>query len=219
MIFSLCIVLVACGSNQKHTSSDSELGLKETKSPVSTGTSITERTINVSSSSTEAKKGENFKEKNGGKKTIYQEGKNPIDENKYFRPLFETDYKGTENNRRALMLRYYFAWKEEYENVIKWLSAKCRYEEDKEDIMQYNLSVVECIEENSDSILETMILNSYEDAPESTGRIKGLNTDSRIRYQQGKMYRGICLSLIESASDDAMSYKFLEKNYSEISIG
>lgn len=222
MVIILCIVLVACGSNQKYSDSVDELEIRETSSPDLTGTSITGEEKNVSMSSIEAKRGKNSKvkkEKNNGKEKHYEERKNPIDEDKYFRPLFETDYKGTENSRRALMIRYYFAWKEEYENVIKWLSDKCKYEEDKKDIIQYNLSVVECIEENSDSVLKTMILDSYEDEPESIERIKGLSTDSQIRYQQGKMYRGICLSLIESVSDDAMSYTFLEKNYSEIFIG
>lgn len=79
------------------------------------------------------------------------------------------------------------------------------------------MSVVESIEENSDSVLKTMILDSYEDEPEE--RVKGLSTDSRFRYQQGKMYRGICLSLLESVSDDAVSYTFLKKNYFQISIG
>lgn len=156
-------------------------------------------------------------EKKNGKGKKYEEGKNPIDENEYFRPLFETDYKGTESNRRAMMVRYYFAWKEEYENVTKWLSDKCRYEEDKNNILQYNMSVAECIEENSDAVLKTVILDCYEDEPEE--RLKGLGTDSRIRYQQGKMYRGICLSLIESVSDDAVQYTFLKKDYSEIFIG
>ena len=213
IMFSLCIILIACGSNQQNDSFG-ELGINETKSLDVTGTSITEEEANITSSSLKAKAKE---EKKNGKRKKYEEGKNPIDENKYFRPLFETDYKGTENERRAMMVRYYFAWKEEYENVIKWLSDKCRYEEDKNDILQYNMSVAECIEENSDSLLKTMILDCYEDEPEE--RLKGLSTDSRIRYQQGKMYRGICLSLIESVSDYAVQYTFLEKDYSEIFIG
>lgn len=196
MMFGVCIVLMACASDQQDHNSIGELGIKETK----------------------AKESSKLKKvKNNGKDKNYEEGKNPIDESKYFRPLFETSYKGTENSRRELMTRYYFAWKEEYENIIKWLSDKCKYEEDKKDILRYNLSVVESIEENSDSVLKTMILDSYEDEPEE--RIKGLSTDSRIRYEQGKMYRGICLSLLESVSDDAVSYTFLKKNYSQISIG
>lgn len=105
MMFSLCIVLMACGSKQQNNNSVGESGIKETESPDVTGASITEEETNVSRSSLVAKEekiSKVKKEKNNKKGKKYEEGKNPIDENKYFYPLFETDYKGTENVSRNL---------------------------------------------------------------------------------------------------------------------
>lgn len=145
--------------------------------------------------------------------------KNPIDTDKYFAALFDPGSDISESEHRGLMMQYAKAWEEEYENVIQWLLKKCKYEEDRNDILQYDQSVRDCMEEKSDSVLGTMILENYEYKPGSAERAAGNSTGARIRYQQGRMYRGICLSLIETMSHHDKKYSFLKRDYSEISVG
>ena len=204
-----CILLIACNDrpvSDNGTSSmtgNEEIQKKETVSE--TGGAVNEKETKQKKTKQKSKAG--IKEEN------------PIDTDEYFAALFdsESDISGAEH--RGLMLQYGKAWEEEYKNVIQWLLKKCKYEEDRNDILKYDQSVRDCIGENSDSVLETMILENYEYKPGSSERVPGNSTWSRIRYQQGKMYRGICLSLIETMSHHSKKYTFLKRDYSEISVG
>ena len=144
---------------------------------------------------------------------------NPIDQDKHFAPLFDPDRDIPESTHRELMAQYRKAWEEEYKNVIQWVLKKCKYEEDRNDILKFDSSVRECIEEDADSVLKTMLLETYEYKPGSGERVGGNSTGARVLYQEGKMYRGICLSLIETMSDYSEKYTFLKRDYSEISVG
>lgn len=144
---------------------------------------------------------------------------NPIDQDKHFAPLFDPDRDIPESTHRELMYQYCKAWEEEYKNVIQWILKKCRYQEDRDDILKYDSDIRESIEEDADSVLKMMLLEAYEYKPGTDERVAGNSTGARIQYQKGKMYRGICLSLIETMSHHSEKYMFLERDYSEISVG
>lgn len=219
LICLTCVLLIACNDRPlsvNGTSSmtgEEEIQKKETVSE--TGGEVNEK--ETKQKETKQKKAKQKKAKQESKAGIKEE--NPIDTDEYFAALFDPESDISEAEHRGLMLQYGKAWEEEYKNVIQWLLKKCKYEEDRNDILKYDQSVRDCIEENSDSVLETMILENYEYKPGSFERGPGNSTWPRIRYQQGKMYRGICLSLIETMSHHSEKYTFLKRDYSEISVG
>lgn len=143
---------------------------------------------------------------------------NPIDE--YFLPRIQSRDK-CEAEIRGLQDNYKHAWKEEFENLTKWLCKKCIYEEDKENISSMEKSVSEYIERTK-NVIATELTDTYEVNPNlekgkdmmSRNSYWGNETRSALNQIEGEIYRDTCMRII-SLHGAETEYKFRKVDYSE----
>ncbi|MCI8363609.1 MAG: hypothetical protein HFG34_01465 [Eubacterium sp.] len=148
-------------------------------------------------------------------KTLYN---NPIDE--YFLPKIQSRGK-CEAEIRGYQDNYKHVWKEEFENLTKWLRKKCIYEEDKENIIAIEKSVSEYIE-RSKAVISTELLDTYEVNPNPKkgkdmvprNSYWGTGTRSRLNQIEGEIYRDTCMRIICLYGAET-EYKFRKVDYSE----
>ena len=129
---------------------------------------------------------------------------NPIDE--YYIPIFESDCCYAEI--RGAQRCYYYVWKTEYENIIKWIQEKCKDDTDRKQIMKLDKDIQVCIDEYGKSLELVSTLDT--DTP-------GIGLYADIMRIQGELYREYSIHLIESYGDEE-PYIYMDRDYSEIII-
>lgn len=143
---------------------------------------------------------------------------NPIDE--YFLPRIQSGDK-CEAEIRGLQDNYKHVWKEEFENLTKWLRKKCVYEEDKENISSMEKSVSEYIERTK-AVIATELTDTYEVNPDpekgkdmvSRNSCWGNGTRSALNQTEGEIYRDTCMRIISLYGAET-EYKFRRVDYSK----
>lgn len=143
---------------------------------------------------------------------------NPIDE--YFLPKIQSRDK-SEAEIRGLQDDYKHVWKEEFENLTKWLRKKCIYKEDKENISSMEKSVLEYID-RSKAVIATELADTYEVNPNpekgkdmvSRNSYWGNGTRSALNQIEGEIYRDTCMRILSLYGAET-EYKFRQVDYSE----
>lgn len=138
---------------------------------------------------------------------------NPIDE--YFQDKMKMEDTMAYAEVRDMQRLYGKLWKREYENVIFWLKNRCKYEEDKRTIEEFEKEVEKYIE----AAYPTFRI-SYSDSvaldlsPDE--RTQGIGESALKSFYEGETYRDICLQIIEKSGE---KYTFLENDYEKVVIG
>lgn len=138
---------------------------------------------------------------------------NPID------PLFaEALYDAPDMaNYRQIQELYYDTWKTQYDNIMKIIRNKCKYEED---IANYELFTKEMDEGFNN--LQPLILNEMLDnynIPESPEKNSwGNGTRGRLLMYDGTMYRNACMFFIPFLEESEYVFPLneIEESLSEI---
>lgn len=112
---------------------------------------------------------------------------------------------------------YHYAWKSEYENLLKWIGSKYIYQEDKDALDEYDKSVQRLIE-LSVKIRWTEWSEDYRIAPDTSERNSwGNGTRSRNNQDAAEIYRDASMYFINLYINWKMEeYQFLKRDYSEI---
>ncbi len=140
---------------------------------------------------------------------------NPIDE--YFLPKINA-VDASQAEIRAYQDDYKYVWKEEFENLTKWLRKKCIFEEDKKKIQEMKKSVSEYVEQSKEVIL-TELLDTYKVNPnpergeESRNSYWGNGTRSRLNQIEGEIYRDASMRII-NLYGAGEKYEFRKVEYS-----
>ena len=105
-------------------------------------------------------------------------------------------------------------WETEYENVIHWLSERCKYEDDKKSIEKFDYQVKKYIKE-AQAVLQISKAetNSLNKSPSE--RVKSLGETAETLRDEGELYRDICLQIIEKSGN---KYSFLKRDYDKVII-
>lgn len=140
---------------------------------------------------------------------------NPIDE--YFLPKIN-HADASQAEIRAYQDDYKNVWKDEFENLTKWLGKKCIYEEDRKKIQEMKKSVLEYAEKSKEVIL-TELLDTYKVNPdpgkgeETRNSYQGNGTRSRLNQIEGEIYRDASMRMIRLYGEGAQ-YEFRKIDYS-----
>lgn len=130
---------------------------------------------------------------------------NPIDE--YFLPHIDDDVSEVE--RREYQDTYKGVWQSEFDNIMRWMYEKCKYQEDKDMLVAYEESVHRLIEATYDVVI-TDWLDNYDLHPDSPDRNSwGNGTRSGLNQLQAEIYRDAGMRLIDD------EYSFLDVDYSK----
>lgn len=141
---------------------------------------------------------------------------NPIDE--YYLPKIYS-WEVSEAEIRELQDAYKKAWKEEFENLMKYLRQKCIYKEDKKNIKLLEKSVLDNIEK-SQNVIVTELLDVYQVNPEpsetedtiSRYSYWGNGTRSRLEQIEGEIYRDACMRIINLYGEER-KYEFSNADF------
>lgn len=149
--------------------------------------------------------------------TVEKQFNNPIDS--YFLPLFDESEKMSAAQYRNFQEIYGMVWHLEYRNMISWLLDKCDFEEDRRNIEKFDESV-ENYMQSVKLVLKTEKSNAYSFAPNSgdVSRIGGVGLSSWMKYIEGNVYSDVCMSIIGVNNSDSSQYKFVDRNYSNLSV-
>lgn len=133
---------------------------------------------------------------------------NPID--KYIDKRLEDDNLPF-SERRDIKRLYFMLWESEYDNVMSFIKEKCENDEDKNKIAELDGEIEKYIEGMS-YVMEISYHISKE--PEDRENV-GLSYGADSLYNEGEIYRDICMLLIEKLDGE---YVFLDRDYDEIVI-
>lgn len=118
---------------------------------------------------------------------------------------------------RACQELYYDIWKSQYEDIMKKIYKKCKYEED---IANYNLFVKE-MEEGFDKLVPLILnemLDNYDRSESSEKYNYGNGTNTTLLMYRGTMYRNVCMFFIPLLEEN--EYQFpkdvVQESISEI---
>jgi hypothetical protein len=105
---------------------------------------------------------------------------------------------------RDLQDKYYFVWKNEYQNILKLIKNKCIKEQDNENYKNF-IELVDSEFQTIKPLLLNEILDNYnmEDSPEKQSI--GNGTTDLLKLYQGMIYRNACMLFIPYLKDE---YKF-----------
>ncbi len=118
---------------------------------------------------------------------------NPIDK-AYLSLVTDWSYSGIEF--RNYQERYYEIWKEEYDKVLNILKIKAVYQQDKDDIEQFD-NYIEGFFDNNNDFFETLVLGDYQTDPTTPEKNSwGNGTRSKLLEIRGKIYRNACIQII-----------------------
>lgn len=132
---------------------------------------------------------------------FYECMENPID------PLFAQALKDSRimAQSRQIQKLYYDIWKTQYEDVMKKIRKKCKYDED---IANYELFTGQM--EDGFGQLRPLILNEIldnYDIPKSPEKdSQGNGTNARLLMYQGTMYRNACMFFIPYMEENEYSF-------------
>lgn len=143
-------------------------------------------------------------------KVVSVDNANPIDS--YFDKVMKQDMTYAEIRGKQRL--YGKLWETEYENVIHWLSERCKYEDDKKSIEKFDYQVKKYIKE-AQAVLQInkAETNSLNKSPSE--RVKSLGETAETLRDEGELYRDICLQIIEKSGN---KYSFLKRDYDKVII-
>ena len=143
-------------------------------------------------------------------KVVSVDNANPIDS--YFDKVMKQDMTYAEIRGKQRL--YGKLWETEYENVIHWLSERCKYEDDKKSIEKFDYQVKKYIKE-AQAVLQISKAetNSLNKSPSE--RVKSLGETAETLRDEGELYRDICLQIIEKSGN---KYSFLKRDYDKVII-
>lgn len=122
---------------------------------------------------------------------------NPIDD--YFNPKLNSKI---EAEVRDAQEEYEKTWKQEYDKVIAIISKKIIYNQDKENLKNFEQSVLNLIK-TATPVLETEISDSYKYSPDNAeNRSPGNSTSSTLHGINGQIYRDASMLLIPYLKDE-----------------
>lgn len=130
---------------------------------------------------------------------------NPIDE--YFIPRINNAL--SQAGRREYQDTYRVVWKSEFENIMRCMYKKCKFQKDRDNLILYENSVKQLID-STYNVVVTDWLESYKLPPESSTRNSwGNGTRSGLNQIQAEIYRDAGMRLVGE------KYTFLDKDYSK----
>ncbi len=125
---------------------------------------------------------------------------NPIDE--YFNPKLNSKI---EAEVRDAQDEYEKIWKQEYDKIITIIRKKTIYDQDKENLKNFEQSVQSLIK-TANPVLETELSDSYNYSPDDAeNRSFGNSTSSALHGINGQIYRDASMLLIPYLKDE---YRF-----------
>lgn len=128
---------------------------------------------------------------------------NPIDQ-KYL--LLINGAGHSESEIRNFQKRYYEIWKEEYHKALNILKNKAVYQEDKDNIEQFD-QYVENYFDNNYEFYETTLLKDYNTDPSSAKKNSwGNGTVFKLFEIKGKIYRNACMQIIMLLDESDYQY-------------
>lgn len=122
---------------------------------------------------------------------------NPIDH--YYSSKLNSNIEAEVRDTKAA---YEKTWEQEYNKVMDIIKNKCIYKKDRNNLNAFKKSIENLIETAS-PVLETELLNAYEDnptIPESRGW--GNSTFSSLQGIAGQIYRDACMLIIPYLDGD-----------------
>ena len=151
-----------------------------------------------------------------GEDSIYD---NPID--KYFLPRIFS-WSRSQAEIRTAQDGYKKVWKDEFDNLIKWLQKKCAYEEDKKNVRDMKKSVEKNVEASM-KVVQLELIDAYDVNPDPSkvedhvSRISywGNGTRSRLNQIEGQMYRDACMKIVNlnGGVEGEETYEFRKVDY------
>ena len=132
---------------------------------------------------------------------------NPIDN--YFSPKLKSK---TEAEVRDSLEKYETVWEEEYYKVIKIISKKCIYIEDKENLNAFTENVEKLIAAAT-PVLEMEMSDNYNLAPGSSEKHSwGNSTNSYLQGIKGQIYRDAGMLIIPYLNGE-YEFPYMNENY------
>lgn len=112
---------------------------------------------------------------------------------------------------------YQKVWKAEFQNLMKWMKKKCVYDEDKNDFSLLEKSVADQVDREK-TVLKTDLIGAYKIDPDfskaknsvSRSSYMGNGTNDRLTEMEGRLYRDVCMRILNLVGYDEYEFKFRE---------